>query len=190
MRERVFAIVLGILAPLHAMAQEADRPYAALFDTSGLRSSQHEARQLRSNIEQEKKRQIETCERDEKRLRAQLDSARYGLKKLNDAAPRDNRDLALSRDRLHNNIAALEQNLRDKKRECEHFIPAEFEIKLTKAHLLERWPDRRAHTIRKIEEGRARERKHGDVDDIGYRKLVDDEEKDIAIGQQDVRRLS
>src|SRR5262245_64139341 len=166
MRERVCAICLGILAPLHVIAQDADRPYAALFDASGLQSSPHEARQLRSNIEKEKKQEVDNCESDEKRLRPQLDSARYGLKKLNDAAPRDNRDMALSRDRLHNNIAALEQNLRDKKRDCEHSIPAEFDIKLTKAYLLERWPDRRARTIRKIEEGRARERKHGDVDDI------------------------
>jgi len=190
MREWVCAICLGILAPLYAIAQETDRPDAALFDTSNLRSSQQEARQLRSTIEKEKKQQVDKCESDEKRLRAQLDSARHGLKTLNDAAPRDNRDMALSRDRFHNDIAALEQNLRDKTRECEHIIPAEFEIKLTKAHLLERWPDRRAHTIRKIEEGRARERKHGDVDDIGYRKLVDDQEKDIAIGQQAVRQMT
>jgi hypothetical protein len=190
MRQRFCAICLGLLAPLHTIAQEADRPYAALFDTSGLRSSQHEARGLRSTIENEKKQQIETCERDEKRLRAQLDSARYGLKKLNDAAPRDNRAIALNRESLHNNIAALEQSLRDKKRDCEQFIPAEFEIKLAKAHLLERWPGRRAQTIRKIEEGRARDRKHGDVDDIGYRKLVDDQERDVAIGQQAVRQMT
>jgi Peptidase family M48 len=190
MREWVCAICLGILAPLHAIAQETDRPYAALFDTSNLRSSPQEARQLRSIIEKEKKQQVDKCESDEKRLRAQLDSARHGLKTLNDAAPRDNGDMALSRDRLHNNIGAFEQNLRDKKRECEHIIPAEFEIKLTKAYLLQRWPDRRAHTVRKIEEGRARERKHGDVDDIGYRKLVDDQEKDIAIGQQAVRQMT
>src|SRR5262249_59610750 len=111
---------------LYAIAQETDRPYAALFDTSNLRSSQQEARQVRSTIEKEKKQEVDKCESDEKRLREQLDSARYGLKKLNDAAPRDNRDMALSRDRLHNNIAALEQNLRDKKRDCEHSIPAEF----------------------------------------------------------------
>src|SRR5215475_11269768 len=190
MRKRVCAICLGILAPLHVIAQDADRPYAALFDTSGLQSSPHEARQLRSSIEKEKKQEVDKCESDEKRLRAQLDSARYGLKKLNDAAPRDNRDMALSRDRLHNNIAALEQNLRDKKRDCEHSIPAEFDIKLTKAYLLERWPDRRERTIRKIEEGRARERKHGDVDDIGYRKLVDEQEKDITVGQQAVRQIT
>jgi len=190
MHGRLCAVCLGLLAPLCAIAQEADRPYAALFDTSGPRSSPREARQLRSILQREKKQQIETCERDEKRLHSQLDSARKGLKELNDAAPRDNRDMASSRESLHNNITALEQNSRDKKRECEHVIPAEFEIKLAKAHLSEHWPNRRKHTIGKIEEGRARERKHGDVEDIGYRKLVDDQEKDIAIGQQAVRQLT
>jgi len=190
MRERFCAICLGLLVPLHAMAQEADLPYAALFDTSGLRSSPDEASKLRSTIENEKKQRMTTCERDEKRLRAQLDSARKGLKKLNGAGPRDNRDMALSRERLHNSITALEQNRRDKRRECEHYIPAEFEIKLAKVHLLERWPERRDETIRKIEEGGARERKHGDIDDIGYRKLVDDQERDIAIGQQAVRQMT
>src|SRR5262245_32140901 len=190
MRGRFCAVYLGLLAPLCAIAQEADRPYAALFDNSGLRSSPREARQLRSILEREKKQQIETCEKDEKRLRSQLDSARKGLRELNDAAPRDNRDMASSRESLHNNITALEQNRRDKKRECEHVIPAEFEIKLAKAHLFEHWPNRRKHTIREIEEGRARERKHGDVEDIGYRKMVDDQEKDIAIGEQAVRQLT
>ena len=38
-------------------------------------------------------------------------------------------------------------------------------------------------------EGRARERKHGDVEDIGYRLLVDDQEKDISVGEQAARQM-
>jgi Peptidase family M48 len=182
-----------------AFAQERDtltptehlgHPYVALFDTSDLPSSRKEVSLLRRDVEEDKKQQMETCAKDRKGLHRELDAVRRGLKLLNDTAPRDTRTMATSRDTLHSNITALEQALRDNERYCEHTIPATFELKLAKVHLLEQWPRRRAETIRKIEEGRARARRHGDVDDIGYRKLIDDQEKDIAVGQQAVRQMT
>src|SRR5262249_36808701 len=58
------------------------------------------------------------------------------------------------------------------------------------AHLLEHWPERRRQTLNKIAQGHARFRTHGDVDDIGYRKLVNDQEKDISIGEQALRQMA
>jgi Peptidase family M48 len=199
MVRRSLLLCLGLLLPCRTFAQDGHnltphdqlgRPYVALFDTFGVSSSPIEVKLLRPSIEQEKKQEIDRCEKDEKRLQAQLESVRKGLKILNETAPRDTRTMATSRDSLHSNITALEQNLRDKKRECEHTIPATFQLKLAKVRLLEQWPQRRNETIRKIEQGRARQRKHGDVEDIGYRKLVDEQEKDIAVGQQAVRQMT
>ena len=192
------AVSLIFLIRQQAVAQEAPNltpqehlgaPFIGLFELSAVQFPPPELKSLRSAIEQEQKKEIETCQRDEKRLRAQLKSARKGLKELNDSASHDSRAMATVRRNLHNNIAALEQTLHVKKAECEHTIPAKFEIKLAKVYLLERWPERREKTARRIDEGRARERKHGDVDDIGYRKLVEGQEKDVALGEQAIRQI-
>ena len=194
-----FLVSLGILLPFHAIGQQANnltsdeqlgRPYVALFDTFNLPSSPRDVKLLRPAIEHDRKQEIQNCEKNKKHLQSQLESVRGGLKVLNTSAPRDTPTMAASRDDLHRNITALEQILRDKKRECEHTLPATYELKLAKVRLLEEWPKRREETIQKIEEGRARERKHGDVDDIGYRKLVDEQEKDITVGQQAVRQIT
>jgi len=190
---------LGLLFSVHAIAQEPNqltgeeqlgRPYVALFDTFGLPSSPRDVKLLRPTIEGEKKQEVANCGQEQERVHSQIESVRRGLKVLNDTAPRDTAPMEASRESLHRNITALEQALRDKKRECEHTIPATYELKLAKVRLLERWPKRREETIRKLEEGRARQRKHGDVDDIGYRKLVEDQEKDVILGQQAVRQLT
>ena len=56
--------------------------------------------------------------------------------------------------------------------------------------LVEQWPERRKEIARIIEKGRARDRKHGDIDDIGYRRIAKDPEKDIAGGEQAVRQMT
>ena len=194
-----FLVSLGLLLPFHAIGQQANnltseeqfgRPYVALFDTFNLPSPPRDVKLLRPAIEHDRKQEIENCEKNKKHLQSQLESVRGGLKVLNTSAPRDTPTMAASRDDLHRNITALEQTLRDEKRECEHTLPATYELKFAKVRLLEEWPKRREETIQKIEEGRARERKHGDVDDIGYRKLVDEQEKDITVGQQAVRQIT
>src|SRR5262249_30257591 len=148
-----------------------------------------EAKSLRASIETERDHQVQTCEKNEKNVRDQLASSRRALKDLNKSS-RDDSDMTDVRNHLHDEIAALEQVTRDKERECRHVIPADFEIKLAKARLLESWPERRRETLKKIERGEARDRKHGDIDDIGYRKPVDGQEKDIPVGEQAMRQMA
>jgi hypothetical protein len=145
---------------------------------------------LRSAVQEERDQELDTCRKDVKRSKSQLDSARKGLKALNAESPRDTRTMAVARQNLHTEISALERILRDKERECKHTIPATFEIKLAKVDLLKRWPQRREQTARLIDGGRSRERKHGDVDDIGYRKLIEGQDKDIAVGEQAIRQMA
>jgi beta-barrel assembly-enhancing protease len=97
----------------------------------------------------------------------------------------------MARDRadLHVQVAALERAIQDKETEQEHDIPAAFEIKLAKLRVVERWPERREEILRRIEAGQARRRKHGNIDDIGYRRLAPDQQKDIEAGQQAVRQM-
>jgi Zn-dependent protease with chaperone function len=199
MHRHYFVLSLSLLIPLQAAAQQTpelplryqvDGPFVALFEPLDLQYSSRDVKSLRSTIEKERGEQTEICRKDVKRYKKQLEWARKGLKALNAASARDTRTAAGARSNLHSEIAALEINLRDKKQECEHTIPAIYEIKLSKVDLIERWPRQRDRTDRVIEEGRARQRKHGDVDDIGYRKLADDQEKDITAGEQAFRQMS
>ena len=194
-----FATSLALFLPLQVAAQDTgrltprdqiERPYVALFDLSGPEYSLREVARLRGSIQQERKQQLDTCHSEEKRLRSALESARKGLFTINESAPSDNVAAAGARTNLHAEIAALEHMLPEKQRECEHTLPAAFEIKLAKAQLVEHWPRQRDSVDRIIDEGQLRHRKHGDVDDIGYRKLVGDPEKDIPIGDQAFRQMT
>jgi hypothetical protein len=173
-----------------APGAQLDRPYVAFIEDSSKRYSRADTKSLRSSIEQERDHEIDACKKSESNLRQQLDAARRGLKELNRSAPPDNSDNAAARTTLHSSISALEKVLRDKKRECEQAIPVSFEIKLAKTHLLENWPEQRERTDRLIDEGRARERKHGDIEDIGYRKLADNQDRDIPVGEQAARQMA
>jgi peptidase M48-like protein len=193
------AVCLMLASALNGVAQEAyklspreqiERPYVALIglpDSSYY--SRREVKSLRSEIEQEQKEETSACDTEQSRLRAEMKSNRSGLKNLN-TSPHDSAEAAAIRATLHSDISTIEQTLSDKKQECEHAIPAKFEIALSKVHLLEHWPDERERTLRQISKGRGRERKHGDIDDIGYRKLTENQEKDIAIGQQALRQMA
>jgi predicted Zn-dependent protease len=192
------AVGLILASALHAAGQETyklspreqlERPYVALFDFADPNYSSHDVKSLRSEIEREQEEQTRACETEQSRLRTELKSSRTGLKNLN-SSPIDSAGAAAIRSKLHSDISTIELTLRDKKRECEHAIPARFEITRAKMRILERWPDERERTLQRISQGHARERKHGDIDDIGYRKLTENQEKDIAVGQQAVRQMS
>jgi Zn-dependent protease with chaperone function len=199
MHRHNFALLLSLVVPLQAAAQQTpdlpiryqlDRPYVALFEPLDHQYSSRDVKSLRSAVEKERGEETESCRQDVKRYKKQLEWARKGLKALNAASPQDTRTAAGARSNLHSEISALELNLRNKKRECEHTIPAKYEIKLSKVDLIERWPRQREQTDRDIEEGRGRQRKHGDVDDIGFRKLDENQEKDITAGEQAFRQMS
>jgi len=192
------AVCLILASTLHATGQEADklspreqleRPYVALFNLTNPGYSSHDVKSLRAEIEREQKEQTRACDVEQSRLRTEMKSNRSGLKNLN-TSPTDSAGTAAIRSKLHSDISTIEQTLRDKKRECEHAIPARFEITLAKMRILEHWPDERERTLQRISQGHARERKHGDIDDIGYRKLTENQEKDIAVGQQAVRQMA
>src|SRR5215510_1189633 len=93
-----------IFANSNTVGEQVDGPYVALFDVSRFGNPPHEVRLLRSDIEQERKQQIEACQKDEKHLRSQLDGARSGLRDLNASSPRDTRSMATARSSLHDQI--------------------------------------------------------------------------------------
>lgn len=194
--------VLVVTLSLHftAAAQQADwwpievqlqQPYVALQDAARLAAdSRAQLRSVRSAIERERDGKIDQCRDARKHSQRELSTARKGLNEINGLASRDTDSMAAQRETLHVQIADLEQAIRTSAIECDHVIPAAFEIKLAKLHLMQHWPKRREEIARRIEDGRARERKHGDIDDIGYRRIVKKPEEDIAVGQQAAQQMT
>jgi hypothetical protein len=156
-------------------------PYVELLNQS-VNSDRDALRALRSAIARERDEKIEATKHLEKQWKEKLEAARRELKTLSEPASK-------RRTQLHLDIAALERAIQDKTREREQGIPSIYDAQLAKVWLLEHWPDRRAEILRRIDEGRAGTRRHGDVEDIGYRKLVEDPEKDIEIGEQAARQM-
>ncbi len=193
------ALSLGLCIPLQSIAQEVhslflqeqlDRPYVALWELSNPSEyARDDVRSLKSQIEHERDRAIEKSHKSEEGLKGELDSAQKKLQQLNESSSRDTGPMARDRADLHVQVAALERAIQDKETEQEHDIPAAFEIKLAKLRVVERWPERREEILRRIEAGQARRRKHGNIDDIGYRRLAPDQQKDIEAGQQAVRQM-
>jgi Zn-dependent protease with chaperone function len=180
---------LGIGVCSQAIAQpELDRSYVALYETAP--DPALDLKTLRRNVEQEQTEELDKCHTTEKALRSRLNRTRDHLKNLNTSSPYDTVSMTDSRENLHQEISAVEQSIRDKQRECEHFIPTMFAVRIAKLDVLEHWPRKREQTIQAIEDGRGRQRKHGDIDDIGYRKIADDQQKDIEIGEQAVRQMA
>jgi Zn-dependent protease with chaperone function len=144
---------------------------------------------LRSRVEEERDRKVAELRQREDDWKKKLASNRHELEVLNKRASRDNESEAKQRADLHSEIAALERCIRDASIERERTIPAAYERKLAKLWLAEHWPARRAEVLQQIEEGQARDRRHGDAEDIGYRRLVKNPEQDVPAGDQAARQM-
>jgi hypothetical protein len=190
LREAVAFLPALLLLSSSAFGQHIDRPtlqvridgpYAALLDVSATQYPHNELHSFRSEIQDQRDRDIDACKNQKSSLEEELQTAREKLKHLDKTTE--------SRTGLHAVIAAAEHGLRNKQMECEAVIPAAFGIRLAKLRLIEDWPERRQEIVRLVESGHAEDRSYGDVHDIGYRKFFDGQEKDIALGEQAVRQM-
>ena len=60
---------------------------------------------------------------------------------------------------------------------------------LAKLDLIQLWPAKKKEIAETVASGRARARKHGDVDDIGIRKVGEGQEKDVKLGQDAINEM-
>ncbi|HEX4997737.1 MAG TPA: M48 family metalloprotease [Terriglobia bacterium] len=192
-------LFLGVL-PLRAaggpqdsrisLAELIQRPFVELMAlTEDDAYPKSEIKALRSSLEDDRRLQLEASRKAEKAWLRELKEAQKELQSLNAASSRDSASVASHREQLHQKIARLEKDIRDEKKQQEVGIPLTFEIKLAKVHVIERWPAKRREIMDRIDRGEARSRKHGDVEDIGYRKWIKGQEQDIAVGDQTVRQI-
>jgi hypothetical protein len=176
---------LLLFLPSVALCQQiVDEPYIALLELNDTDHPRNELKSLRSDIQEQRSKLIDACKREEARLKEQRDAARRQLRDLNDT-----RATAETRAGLHRIVDASEEPLRKTRMECEPAISAAFEVKRTKLRVAKDWPGRRDEILRAIDAGRARKRKLGDIEDIGYRKFFDGQEKDVSTGEQAMRQM-
>jgi hypothetical protein len=144
---------------------------------------------FRREIEQRRKSRQGELEREAARLGAKASAARARLSSLNLEASRDTPDMARRRAELHCTILATERDLRVNEAMRRFGLSGSLGNDLAKVYLVEYWPRRRAHIERIIAAGRARARPHGDVEDIGIRKIDDAQKLDIRIGLEGIREM-
>ena len=194
---RIMAVGMAVLLPLSeatvtaaSLSQLVTRPYLELLEiapTVSFKAQEFEA--LRNELAKQRKSEEERVRKEEKDLDRQLEELRSQLKSLNKEASSDNPKMAERRTAVHCEILRLEKVRADKRVERQNGVPVAFDNKLAKADLIQQWPAKKAEIDQTIAQGRARDRQHGDVEDIGVRKISDDQEKDIKLGEEAVRNM-
>ena len=194
-----FALSLALLNPalpdqeiaLFSPEDVPHQPFVVLMDLRAAEDySVSELRALRSRIEEERDQKIAELKQREDEWKKKLNVLRDELVGLNKLGSEDTKRSSERRSELHIEISALERVIRDESVERERTIPAAYDLQLAKLWVAEHWPRRRTEIEREIEEGAARERRHGDAEDIGYRQFVKNPEEDIAAGEQAARQMA
>ena len=194
---RILAVAMTISLPASeasvtavSLSQLVSRPYLDLLElapTVSFRPQEYDA--LRKELATEREAETERLKKEEKDLDARLDTLRDQLKSLNKEASSDTEKMADRRKTVHCEILRLEKMRAEKRVEREHGMPVAFDNKLAKADLIQQWPAKKAEIDHLIAAGRAHERRFGDVEDIGVRKISTDQEKDIKLGEEAVRNM-
>ena len=184
-----------LLAPPQTARELTQKSYLELLELDTIaRFSSQEIDQLEKSLNKEKKDEQDRLKAEEDRLEKELKAHRARLDALNKKRSRDDAETADERTVLHCRILKLEADLRQTRIEREHGVPVMFQNKLAKLELVQKWPSLRAEIEQKIEGGRARERRYGDVEDIGIRNLgIEDlgekQHDDMKLGQDAIRDM-
>ena len=172
------------------LSELVDRHYLDLLELApSLTFSGSEYDRYRKELKQEKDREKDRLKDEEKVIEKRLDELRKQLKKLNDERSTDTPEMSEQRTRIHCEVLNLEKRLQDKRIERTEGLNVTFDNRLAKVDLMEEWPAKEREIERTIKEEKARQRRHGDVADIGFRKVGEGQEKDIKLGQDAIQEL-
>jgi Skp family chaperone for outer membrane proteins len=180
---------------IETASQMVQKSYLDLLEMQTIpKFSPDEIKAVQDQLEKERKTEQDRLKKEEQRIEKELKVLRDQLKDLNKKASRDDSADGKERDVLHCRILQLEAALSKARLEREHGMPIGFQNKLAKLELIQQWPAIRAGIEQKIEAERARERRYGDVEDIGVRDLgIEDlarkQNEDIKTGQDAIREM-
>jgi hypothetical protein len=148
-----------------------------------------ELEDFKKQLERKKENEEKRLEREEKELKKKNEQLMKRLETLNKSASRDTEEMTVERRRFHCQVLKLENEIKEKKTEREHGLPIAFDNKRAKLELIQLWPSKKQEIAGIVASGRARERRFGDVEDIGIRKFGEGQEKDIKTGQDAINEL-
>lgn len=143
----------------------------------------------RKQVEARKKEDVDALDAERKQHQAELDDLHHQLDELNRSANTDDAAMKKRRDDLHCKLRLAESDLRDTRAQRSISVPAAHDHRLTKLEILAQWPAKKKEIDDAIAAGKARARHWGDIDDIGYRKLGEGQERDVKLGEDAVNEL-
>jgi len=186
---RILALVL--MAPLTVQLPDLTRrSYLELLELSPtLKFSGKDYDRARDKLESDKESEQHRLEKTEDKLNGQIKASRKQLDSLNRSGSRDTASQKDERQRLHCEILDLEGQLRDTETERKQGVPILFENRSAKLDLIRNWPARKQEIERQIASGQARNRKYGDVEDIGIRIVGEGQQDDIKTGEEAVGEM-
>jgi Zn-dependent protease with chaperone function len=186
--------VSGAFAQTPVPATLADlikRSYLELLEAKDLPaavpSSEFEA--LKEQLKQDMKAEEKKLKSEEEQLKGQIESAQKELERLNRLTSRDTKEMGSQRSDLHCQILGMEKQLAEKQMSRKQGLPAALDNKLAKLDLIQQWPAKKREIDQIIASERARDRRFGNVEDIGIRKISEDQEKDLKVGEEAVREM-
>jgi hypothetical protein len=145
-------------------------------------------------LKKEKSAEQSRLKEEEDRIGKDLKALRKRLEELNKKASRDDAAAAGERRDIQCEILRLEAERRRIKTEREKGVPVIYQNKFAKLDLIQRWPGIRRDIQETIASGKARERRYGDVEDIGIRDLgiedlAEKQQQDTKMGQEAIREM-
>ena len=145
--------------------------------------------QARKRLEAEAKQRKDELKSAIKSIDKQIAEQEAALKKLNDRTSHDTKEITDQRNAIHCAIQRLRTRQADTRIALESGVPIEYENLYAKLELMEKWPAAEREIALQVERGQARQRRWGDVEDIGFRTIERNQEDDIKDGQQAIEEM-
>ncbi|MBI2822948.1 MAG: M48 family metalloprotease [Acidobacteria bacterium] len=176
--------------PATDLQQISERSYLEILEQAGqVKVSNSQLDAMKQQFEREKKRQQDELKEQIKLLETQQKSLQKQLDALNKQASRDTPEMAEQRREIHCSVLAIEKQIHDAKIKRETTLQVEYENKLAKLELAQRWPSEQKEILQQLQSGTARQRSFGNVEDIGVRTIREGQADDVKRGQEAIREL-
>jgi hypothetical protein len=173
----------------------ANLSYIDLLDMDNIpRFSEDQLKTAENQLKSLQKVEQKRLEQEEEQLDSRADALRNQLDELGKGRSRDTPEISRERALLQCRILDVEAREKETETARNHGVPVQYQNKIAKLDLIQQWPQLRAEIERKIEFGQARERRFGNIEDIGVRDLgiedlAEKQAEDIKIGQDAIREM-
>ncbi len=166
------------------LQKAAQLTYDQLFEAAaGLKFSSKELEQMRKHLSETQA----YCKQ-----RAKASGARYE-KQTNQLLGELKRSAGQAEEASRHELRCQIQDLKSSKAQmdllADQLVPTAFQNGRAKLELIEKWPAEEKQIKQQIESGTYRQRRWGDVTDIGFRTIQPNQKDDIKRGEEALRRL-